>query len=61
MNVRSIIMLSLAATVILPIIAIVSILMTITKSSTSFVERTHDELRQLDNSFQLFFNKLKPT
>jgi methyl-accepting chemotaxis protein len=54
-------MLSLAATVILPIIAIVSILMTITKTSTSFVERTHDELRQLDNSFQLFFNKLKPT
>ncbi len=61
MNIRSKLTLSFAATVILPIIAIaiVSISMTISKSSTSFVERTHDELRQVDNGFQLFFQQIK--
>jgi methyl-accepting chemotaxis protein len=61
MNIRSKLTLSFAATVILPIIAIaiVSISMTISKSSTSFVERTQDELRQVDNGFQLFFEQIK--
>ncbi|MBA6231745.1 MULTISPECIES: methyl-accepting chemotaxis protein [unclassified Colwellia] len=61
MNIRSKLTLSFAATVILPIIAIaiVSISMTISKSSTSFVERTQDELRQVDNGFQLFFQQIK--
>ncbi|MBA6390686.1 methyl-accepting chemotaxis protein [Colwellia sp. BRX10-3] len=61
MNIRSKLTLSFAATVILPIIAIaiVSISMTISKSSTSFVERTQSELRQVDNGFQLFFQQIK--
>jgi methyl-accepting chemotaxis protein len=61
MNIRSKLTLSFAATVILPIIAIaiVSISMTISKSSTSFVERTQDELSQVDNGFQLFFQQIK--
>ncbi|TWX72523.1 methyl-accepting chemotaxis protein [Colwellia sp. C1TZA3] len=61
MNIRSKLTLSFAATVILPIIAIaiVSISMTISKSSTSFVERTQNELRQVDNGFQLFFQQIK--
>ncbi|MBA6365705.1 cache domain-containing protein, partial [Colwellia sp. BRX8-8] len=61
MNIRSKLTLSFAATVILPIIAIaiVSISMTISISSTSFVERTQDELRQVDNGFQLFFQQIK--
>ena len=61
MNIRSKLTLSFAATVIVPIIAIaiVSISMTISKSSTSFVERTQDELRQVDNGFQLFFQQIK--
>ena len=61
MNIRSKLTLSFAATVILPIIAIaiVSISMTISKSSSQFVERTHNELRQVDNGFQLFFQQIK--
>ncbi|ARD42910.1 methyl-accepting chemotaxis protein [Colwellia sp. PAMC 21821] len=61
MNIRSKLTFSFAATVIVPIIAIaiVSISMTISKSSTSFVERTQDELRQVDNGFQLFFQQIK--
>ncbi len=61
MNIRSKLTLSFAATVILPIIAIaiVSISMTMSKSSTSFVERTQSELRQVDNGFQLFFQQIK--
>jgi len=61
MNIRSKLTLSFASTVILPIIAIaiVSISMTISKSSTSFVERTQDELRQVDKGFQLFFQQIK--
>ncbi|TWX47161.1 methyl-accepting chemotaxis protein [Colwellia hornerae] len=61
MNIRSKLTLSFAATVILPIIAIaiVSISMTISKSSSNFVERTQDELRQVDNGFQLFFQQIK--
>lgn len=61
MNIRSKLTLSFAATVILPIIAIaiVSISMTISKSSSHFVERTQDELRQVDNGFQLFFQQIK--
>lgn len=61
MNIRSKLTLSFAATVILPIIAIaiVSISMTISKSSLNFVERTQDELRQVDNGFQLFFQQIK--
>jgi len=61
MNIRSKITFSFAASVILPIfaIAIVSVSMTISKSSTSFVERAQGELRQVDNGFQLFFQQIK--
>jgi methyl-accepting chemotaxis protein len=61
MNIRSKLTLSFAATVVLPIIAIaiVSISMTISKSSTGFVERAQDEIRQVDNGFQLFFQQIK--
>jgi len=61
MNIRSKLTLSFAATVILPllVIAIISITMTISRSSTGFFERTQAELRQVDNGFQLFFQQLK--
>ncbi|SEK88067.1 methyl-accepting chemotaxis sensory transducer with Cache sensor [Colwellia chukchiensis] len=61
MNIRSKLTLSFAATVILPIIAIaiVSISMTISKSSTNFVEHTQNELSQVDKGFQLFFQQIK--
>jgi len=61
MNIRSKLTLSFATTVIFPllVIAIISISMTISRSSTNFVERTQAELRQVDNGFQLFFQQLK--
>ena len=61
MNIRSKLTLSFAATVLLPIIAIaiVSISMTISKSSSNFLERTQGELKQVDNGFQLFFEQVK--
>ena len=61
MNIRSKLTLSFALTVIFPIlaIAIVSISMTISRSSTGFVERTQDEIRQVDNGFQLFFQQVR--
>lgn len=61
MNIRSKLTLSFATTVILPlvVIAIISITMTISRSSTGFIERTQAELRQVDNGFQLFFQQLK--
>ncbi len=61
MNIRSKLTLSFATTVIFPllVIAIISISMTISRSSTNFVERTQAELHQVDNGFQLFFQQLK--
>lgn len=52
---------AIAVAVILPtlIIAIVTVLKTITESSESFVKATQNEIRQVDNGFQLFFDQVK--
>jgi len=61
MNIRSKLTLSFAATVIFPllVIAVISITMTISRSSADFIERTQAELGQVDNGFQLFFQQIK--
>jgi len=61
MNMRTKLIMMFALTVILPILAIatVSISETITRSSENFVERTQNEIRQVDNGFQLFFQQVK--
>ena len=61
MNIRSKLTLSFATTVIIPllVIAVISITMTISRSSADFIERTQAELRQVDNGFQLFFQQVK--
>ncbi len=61
MNMRAKLITMFVATVILPILAIamVSISETISRSSENFVQRTQNEIRQVDNGFQLFFQQVK--
>jgi len=52
---------AIAIAVIFPtlIIALVSITSTISKSNESFINNTQNEIRQIDNGFQLFFEQVK--
>jgi len=61
MNMRAKLIIMFALTVILPILAIatVSISETVSRSSENFVQRTQNEIRQVDNGFQLFFQQVK--
>jgi len=61
MNMRSKLIATLTLTVILPILAIasLSISKTISSSSENFIQGTQNEIRQVDKGFQLFLQQVK--
>lgn len=61
MKMQQKLILAIAVSVILPtlIIAIVSISKTTSQSKDNFITATQNEIRQIDNSFKLFFDQVK--
>ncbi|MGS2719407.1 methyl-accepting chemotaxis protein [Paraglaciecola aestuariivivens] len=61
MNMRAKLIIAFALTVILPVlvISIISVTQTHSRSTENFIYKTQQEIRQIDNGFQLFFKQVK--
>lgn len=61
MNMRIKLIIAFALTVILPVlvISIISITENLSRSTDNFIHKTQNEIRQIDNGFQLFFQQVK--
>ena len=61
MNMRAKLIIAFATTVILPVLVIstISVTETLSRSTENFIYKTQNEIRQIDNGFQLFFQQVK--
>lgn len=61
MNMRVKLTIAFALTVILPVLVIstISVTETLSRSTESFIDKTQNEIRQIDNGFHLFFQQVK--
>jgi len=61
MNMRTKLIIAFATTAILPVmvISIISVTETLSRSKENFIFKTQNEIRQIDNGFELFFQQVK--
>jgi methyl-accepting chemotaxis protein len=61
MNMRAKLIIAFALTVIVPVlvISVISVTQTLSRSNDNFIHKTRNEIRQIDNGFQLFFQQVK--